>query len=144
MQRYFEQQTKKIFVFGDRLLRLVLPQLAPTLRETTPIHTNMNRIDKLNEFLQASPNDSFLQHALALEYVKISNDPAARKLFETILEREPSYVGSYYHLGKLLERNGDTAKAIEVYERGMEATKKVNDRHAYNELQGALEELEDM
>ncbi len=103
----------------------------------------MNRIDKLNEFLQASPNDSFLQHALALEYIKISNDEEARKLFETILEREPGYVGSYYHLGKLLERNGDSDKAIEVYKKGMEETKKTNDKHAYSELQGALEELED-
>ena len=104
----------------------------------------MTRIDKLNEFLQASPNDSFLQHALALEYIKIENDNKARQLFETILEREPSYVGSYYHLGRLLERNGNPVKAIDVYKRGMEETKKVNDRHAYNELQAALEELEDM
>jgi Tfp pilus assembly protein PilF len=104
----------------------------------------MNRIEKLNEYLQASPNDSFLQHALALEYVKINNDAAAQKLFETILEREPGYVGSYYHLGKLLERTGDTLKAIEVYKKGMEETKRVNDRHAYSELQGALEDLEDM
>lgn len=103
----------------------------------------MNRIEKLQEFLQASPNDSFLQHALALEYVKIDNDAAAQKLFETILEREPGYVGSYYHLGKLHERNGNLPMAMAVYKRGMEETKKANDRHAYNELQGALEELED-
>ena len=103
----------------------------------------MSRIEKLNEFLQASPGDSFLQHALALEYVKIGNDDEAKKLFETILEREPGYVGSYYHLGKLLERNSETDKAIDVYKKGMEETKKANDRHAYSELQGALEELED-
>lgn len=104
----------------------------------------MNRIEKLNEFLRTSPDDSFLQHALALEYVKIGNDEEAKQLFETILEREPGYVGSYYHLGKLLERNSDSIKAIEVYKKGMEETKKINDRHAYSELQGALEELEDM
>ena len=122
-----------------------LPQPAPLLRGIIRINTNnMNRIEKLNEFLQASPEDSFLQHALALEYVKIGNDEEARKLFETILEREPGYAGSYYHLGKLLERNGDNETAISVYKRGMEETKKANDRHAYSELQGALQELEDM
>ncbi len=31
----------------------------------------------------------------------------ARKLFEELLNREPAYVGSYYHLGKLLERNNE-------------------------------------
>lgn len=103
----------------------------------------MSRIEKLHEFLLASPDDSFLQHALALEYVKINNDTAAQQLFETILHREPGYVGSYYHLGKLLERNGNTEKAIEVYRRGMIETKKTNDRHAYSELQAAVEDLED-
>ena len=52
-------------------------------------------------------------------------------------------MGSYYHLGKLLERNGETDKAIATYKRGMEETKKIADKHAYSELQGALEELED-
>ena len=32
---------------------------------------------------------------------------SARQLFEEILEREPEYIGSYYHLAKLLERIGE-------------------------------------
>lgn len=103
----------------------------------------VDRIEKLNGFLKDSPDDSFLQHALALEYIKISNDRAARELFESILTREPGYVGSYYHLAKLLERAGDTSGAIAVYEKGMEAAKKASDKHAYNELQMAKEEIEE-
>jgi tetratricopeptide (TPR) repeat protein len=103
----------------------------------------MNRIDKLKEFLQATPNDSFLQHALALEYVKEGNDTEAKVLFETILDKEPNYVGSYYHLGKLLERNNNIAEAISVYTKGMAEAKAVKDNHSYNELLGALEDLED-
>jgi Tfp pilus assembly protein PilF len=103
----------------------------------------MNRIDKLKEFLQASPTDSFLQHALALEYIKENNDDEAKKLFETILEREPTYVGSYYHLGKLLERQREIAVAIEIYTKGMQEAKATKDNHSYNELQGALEDLEE-
>ncbi len=101
----------------------------------------MGRIEKLLEYIQASDKDSFLQHALALEYIKIGNDEEARKLFNEILLREPSYVGSYYHLGKLLERVGDTPKAIRIYERGMEEAKKARDNHAYSELQAAYDEL---
>ena len=103
----------------------------------------MSRIEKLEEYLQTTPNDSFLQHALALEYVKIGDDTAARELFETILERDPGYTGSYYHLGKLLERAGNNDAAIAVYKKGMDETKKVADNHAFGELRGALEELED-
>ena len=101
----------------------------------------MDRIEKLNEFLQANPADSFVRHALALEYVKMGDDLAARKLFEELLEGDPAYVGSYYHLAKLLERNNATGEAIRWYEKGMEQAKKLRDEHAWQELRGAYEEL---
>ena len=101
----------------------------------------MDRIEKLNEFLQSNPADSFVRHALALEYVKLGDDLAARKLFEELLEKDPDYVGSYYHLAKLLERNNATEEAIRWYEKGMEQAKKMKDEHAWQELRGAYEEL---
>ena len=103
----------------------------------------MSRVDKLQEFLQASPNDSFLQHALALEYIKLGDDATARKLFEGILARDPGYVGSYYHLAKLLERSGNAQLALEWYTKGMDQAKAAGDNHALNELRSALEELTD-
>ncbi len=101
----------------------------------------MDRIGKLKEFLAANPSDSFVQHALALEYIKKGEEAEARRLFESLLQREPGYIGSYYHLAKLLERAGTTAEAIEIYEAGMEQAKKAGDSHAYNELRSAWEEL---
>ena len=101
----------------------------------------MDRIEKLKKFLQATPEDSFIQHALALEYIKLGDDANARQLFEELLQREPGYVGSYYHLGKLLERNEKIDAAIKWYEKGMEEAKKAGEDHAYGELRGAWEEL---
>ena len=103
----------------------------------------MDRIAKLKEYMKTAEKDSFLQHALALEYIKTGNDEEAKKLFNEILKREPTYVGSYYHLGKLLERIGDPQKAIRVYARGMEVAQGANDHHSYSELQGAYEDVED-
>ncbi len=99
------------------------------------------RIEKLKTFLQQSPNDCFLNHALALEYIKIGDDANAKTLFEKNLSTDPSYVATYYHLGKLLERTGDNQEAINIYEQGMQKAKSVNDMHSYNELQGAYEDL---
>ena len=65
------------------------------------------RITKLKIFLQQSPDDCFLNHALALEYVKIGDEHQARTLFEKNLQHDPSYIATYYHLGKLLERVGE-------------------------------------
>ncbi|MEO8173996.1 MAG: hypothetical protein ABI581_12965 [Sediminibacterium sp.] len=101
----------------------------------------MDRITKIKEFLSASPSDNFLRHALALEYIKTGDDAAARQLFEDILTASPDYVGSYYHLAKLLEKMQETPLAIEWYEKGMAAAKKAGDNHSYNELQAAYEDL---
>jgi Tfp pilus assembly protein PilF len=101
----------------------------------------MDRISKIKEFLEKQPNDNFLRHALALEYLKKGEENVARELFENILNDSPDYIGSYYHLSKTLEKLGEREKAIEWYEKGMAAAKAVKDQHAYNELQSAYEDL---
>jgi tetratricopeptide (TPR) repeat protein len=91
--------------------------------------------------LAQQPTDSFLNHALALEEIKLGNEASARLLFESLLQRDPAYIGSYYHLGKLLERAGEESSAIAVYARGMELAKNQGDQHALNELRGAYDNL---
>ena len=101
----------------------------------------MDRIKQLKAFLEESPGDSFLQHALALEYIKLGDEDQAEQLFRSILDQDPGYIGTYYHLAKLLERMDQTEAAIGIYEKGMEAAKKAGDQHALGELRGAYEEL---
>lgn len=103
----------------------------------------MNRIEKLLELLEAAPGDSFLQHALGLEYLKLGDREKALQFFTELLQQNPGYVGTYYHLGKLQAGLGNSSEAIVTYEKGMAVAKAQNDRHAYSELQGALEELTD-
>lgn len=100
-----------------------------------------DRIEKLKEFLEKTPADNFLQHALALEYSKIGNDAEARRLFEEILTRDPAYIGSYYQLAQLLQRAGEKDLAVQWYVKGMDAAKKAGDNKAYGELRSAYEEL---
>lgn len=103
---------------------------------------NMNeRIEKLKAFLKDSPDDCFLNHALALEYVKQGDDETAKVYFEKNLSFDKFYIATYYHLGKLLERSGAQEEAILTYEKGMQVAKAANDMHSYNELQAAYEDL---
>jgi Tfp pilus assembly protein PilF len=101
----------------------------------------MSRVDKILEMMHSGEKDSFLQHALALEYIKIGQLHAAMEQFVDLLSSNPDYVGSYYHLAKLYERLNEVDQAIFTYEKGMEIAKKLKDQHAYNELLAAKDEL---
>lgn len=101
----------------------------------------MARFEKLQELLKENPKDNFLRHALALEYIKAGDDEKAKKIFEKILSESPDYIGSYYHLARLLERLDETDLAVQWYKKGLEATRLAGDTHAYNELQAAYEDL---
>jgi tetratricopeptide (TPR) repeat protein len=103
----------------------------------------ITRIEKLLAFIERNPADSFSRHALAMEYVKLGDDPAARSALETLLDKDPSYVGSYYHLGKIWERAGDLLMAADTYRKGILMAEKAGDRHATNELRAALLSCED-
>lgn len=104
----------------------------------------MENIEKLLYFLNQNPQDCFLQHALALEYIKAGNENEAQKVFERLLQANPEYVGSYYHLGKLHERKREGPQAMNIYKKGMEMAISLADRHSYNELKSAWETLSEM
>ncbi len=101
------------------------------------------RIPRLQQFLEASPADPFLNHALALEWIKEGEDQKALQLFEEARTVRPEYVATYYHLGKLLQRLGQEAEALTVFEEGMKAAKAAGDNHSFSELRGAYDELAD-
>ena len=101
----------------------------------------MDRLEKLLEFLRQNPKDSFVRHALAMEYVKLDRVAGAQQMLEALLNDSPDYIGSYYQLAKILERKGDTDGAIRWYEQGIRYARQTGTRHAMSELQSALDEL---
>lgn len=95
------------------------------------------RLRQLQNFYEQDPNDSFIRFALAKEYEKLGQLAEAQKQFEALRQHDPSYVGLYYHLGKLYEANGKAKAAWECYTMGMDSARKLNDQHALSELAGA-------
>ena len=79
-----------------------------------------------------------------MEYIKDGNDAEAKILFEAVLEKDPDYTGSYYHLAKLFERVNDYSAAMVWYEKGMQRAKALKDMKTYNELQAAYEDITDL
>ncbi len=95
------------------------------------------RLTKLLEFFAAEPNDPFLLYALATEYNSLNDAEKAFEYYHKLIDEHPDYVGTYYHLGKLYEKESQTDKAVDIYKRGLVAARAKNDNHAFSELQGA-------
>jgi len=101
------------------------------------------RLQQLFSFLKDSPSDSFLLFAIAKEYEGLGESGKAMDYYEQLRTNHPDYVGTYYHLGKLLVAKGQEKQAIQVYREGMETAKRQGDKHALSELAGAKLEIDD-
>ena len=99
---------------------------------------NTSRIDTLQELLLKEPNDSFLNYALALEYLKTQNHAEAIAVLEKILEKNTNYLAAYYQLGKAYEQAAQPQQAIVTYKRGMEIAKAQQNQKTVKELNEAL------
>jgi len=103
----------------------------------------MSRIEQLQSFLAESPTDSFITFALAKEYEKLNDLAKAEEFYRAIEKNEPSYVGMYYHLGKLLMKQERLQEAWDIYSTGMKVAKDQKDQHALSELAGARMEIDE-
>ena len=102
----------------------------------------MSRLNQLLEFHAEDPDDSFVRFALAAEYVKLKRFEEALTAFQELYEKDPAYVGLYYHYGKLLQGMGRPGDAASIYREGITVATRITDFHARSELQSALLELE--
>ncbi len=102
------------------------------------------RLNKLLEFLEADASDPFILYALATEYNSGDDLDKAFYYYNLLVAKNPDYVGTYYHLGKLYEKTEQKEKAVEIYKLGLKAARSKNDNHAYSELQGALNSALDL
>lgn len=99
-----------------------------------------SRIEQLQQFVNEDPTDPFNLYALALEYQKI-DEHKALDIFNRLLQEHSGYIATYYHLGKLYHTLTENEKALHVFERGIEESRKQNDLKSLRELQAARQEL---
>lgn len=102
----------------------------------------MDRLQSLLEFYDEDPKDPFTRFALAREYQKRGDVGRALEFFEALVDTDPEYVGTYYHLGKLYEQEDRKEDAKAVFRRGIAAAQKMRDTHAEAELRDALLQAE--
>jgi len=96
-----------------------------------------DRLAQLRTFYEDDPEDPFTRFALAQEHLKQDNTEKALTFFEELVETDPDYVGTYYHLGKLYEQLGRTDDALDTYEQGIEVAREQKAQKDLSELQDA-------
>lgn len=101
----------------------------------------MDRVAQIKQLLVASPQDVFLNYALAMEHMSAEDETQAIIQLELVKSIQADYLPLYYQLAKCYESVGNTDKAIETYEQGMSVAEAAKDRKTFNELRSALEEL---
>lgn len=101
-----------------------------------------SRISTLAKAVKDHPEDSYYKFTLALEMLKLDEVIKAQILFEAIKNKDPEYVGVYYHLAKLYADTGENNKALQTYKEGIKIAEAQHDLHSKSELSAALTNLE--
>jgi tetratricopeptide (TPR) repeat protein len=105
------------------------------------LETEKTRLQMLEEALQGTPNNPFLRYALAIELANAGRAEEAGKQFESLLNRHPDYVATYYQAGMFYAHHGRAQEAREVLTQGLQVTGRQGNTHAQQEIQAALDEL---
>ncbi len=100
-----------------------------------------NRLEKLQEMLEESPNDIFLNYAVAMEFKGKNRFDLFQKQLEKVLTLDENHVASLYQLGLLLSENQQIEQAIILLEKGLNLAKEKKDMKTYNEFKSLLDEL---
>lgn len=98
-------------------------------------------LERLQEFLDSNPKDSFVRYGLAMELSKLGRTDEAVRNFRQLMQDDPDYVAAYQQAGLVLLNEGRREEAKEAFRNGMAAALRKGDTHAFAELQEALTQL---
>ncbi len=91
--------------------------------------------------VENAPGDSRVRFMLAMEFTNSQQFAEAKREFDELISRDPSYVSAYFMAGRACESIGDLAGARGYLELGIETARRIGDRHAESEMQEALDLL---
>ena len=102
----------------------------------------MSRLEQIEKMLASTPDDVFLNFALAMEQVKAGEHEQAIARFGRVTELDPNYVPAYTQLSNTFIALGRKDDAKAVLARGVEAATRTGDKHAVSKMGDALRLLE--
>ncbi len=102
----------------------------------------MDRIERLKNLAEKTPDDPFPRYGLAMEHKNRGDLREAICVFQQLVEHHPDYTAAYFHFGMSLQAVGEQERAEKVLGQGIEVADKNGESHAREELQTALTDLQ--
>ena len=96
------------------------------------------RLEQLEALAKQNPDDTFIQYAIALEYVSSDQLEEAIQTLEVLMTKDPDYSASFHQAGRVYERLEKIDDARRCYEQGIEVAAKQGESHAQKEMREAL------
>ena len=100
-----------------------------------------NRLEKLQEMLDETPQDIFLNYALALEYKGLSQYDNALKQLNTVFLLDENHIPNLYQLGVFWMEKSENEKALLYLEKGLQIAKQKKELKTANEFQALIDEI---
>jgi hypothetical protein len=91
------------------------------------------RIAQLRSWIKEDPEDPFPLYGLALETTYL-DDKEIQFIWETLLQKFPDYLPSYFHAGAYFQTKSRLSLALDIWEKGIQLAILKNDQHALTEL----------
>ena len=98
-------------------------------------------LERLQEFLNKNPKDSFVRYGFAMELSKLGRTEESINNFQQLIHDDPDYVAAYQQAGMVLMNHGRLEEAKETFRKGIDAAARKGDAHALSELQGVLAQI---
>ena len=102
----------------------------------------MEKIAGLKEILNLDPKNSFARYGIAVELSHGGEIDAAMVEFDLLLAQDADYTAGYFMSAQTLATAGRTQEAVERLKAGVQCAARTGNRHALNEMQSMLDELD--
>jgi tetratricopeptide (TPR) repeat protein len=103
----------------------------------------LNRLQQLLDMLKEQPKDPFLIYATGVEYEALGDISKARLFFDELLTSHPEYLPTYYKYGVILALHGETDRAKDLLQKGIELARSQGEMKTLREMETALENVEE-
>ena len=105
---------------------------------------SVNKVDAFKEILAQSPDDAFARYGLAMEYRQRGEGDLALEQFDELQKRHPDYTAGHQMAAQTLLANGKIQEAEQRLQIGIASARRTRNQHALAEMEGMLNDLEDL